>query len=1232
MKELIVIISVFWSVFAFGQEVKLGLPVGHTKGISRITTSFNGDILVSSSFDKTIKIWDIDTRNLIKTIENNSTVSNFELNNNYLLISYHNGDVSVWNINDDLLIAEFNFYKRSVKSFFLFENQRPKEVLSLTKDSMFVNSINSGKSKSIHLNNKVNLKSKIHLDQKSGTLYYFNNKHDLISFNIEKEEVTYISNGHTDIITDCIIKDELIITSSNDSKILYRNILTGIVSHELNDHSGSVLDIEYSEEWDYLISTSKDRRIIYWNLNGEKTRVFKAHSGQINSCQFDLETKTLYSCSNDGKIKRWNKEGVLIEEVESNQDWVNSIQLISQKGILISSGENSTINFYNKNKLKLQNAIKNQVVKIDAAIITPENKLLINQNNILSIINFKSGKIINKLNGRINLRHSDLIGSSNKKLFFSDEYSLHIYDFELDSVVKSYSLPKKIKTITSSPSGQFLLITSQLNTLFLIDMASDKIVSYMSNGAINCGFFNSSSEIYAIATQKNVILFHSNNPNIPFAKFIGNSPYYSVRFSPNDDKLICNTKDGEIEIWNIEKRRKEFNQRVFNKGSISSHFIGSTQFATTGKDGNLSIHHISGDIDTLIDLSVKEPIVRYLAEHNLLHISSKDFSTKFFDVNGRLKHSFNGKSTPIETGVRSNVQFVLTYSKAGQLNLWDILNGDLVIKFLFLENDPSKWVHIHPSGLFDASPEAMDLMYWTKGLEIIDFSQLKARYWLPGLWSKVMEGEQLPDVKGLQELKLQPKVKFGDLKNGLLPINLTKREGGYGKVTIFINGKEVINDARGNNLDTSKIEQTIFYSIKDHPFLVNGENEIVVKTASADGFVQGRENLFSTFIKKKISRPQFFGVVIGVGEYANSHINLKYPIQDANAMTKSLQLGAENLFGVDRTFVYSITSKGSNKPTKANIQVVFETISKKANPEDVIVIYLSGHGVNWGGDQGDFYFLTSDARASTKSAYADPIIRQTTTISTAEWVEMLNSISALKQVMIIDACGSGKAVDNLLASRDVETSQIKAIDRMKDRTGMYIISGCTADAASYESGQYGQGLLTYSILEAMKGAALKSDGSVDVDLMMQHARERVPALADGVGGIQQPQLLAPKGGSFDIGILDDTDQKAIPLASPKKVFVRSNLVDSEEFEDVLGLSDLLDEQLIAISSKGVESNIVYFDAKKYPNACKISGGYTVEDKVIKLSLKIRCGDELEKVELEASSKEELVKKIVELVE
>lgn len=57
---------------------------------------------------------------------------------------------------------------------------------------------------------------------------------------------------------------------------------------------------------------------------------------------------------------------------------------------------------------------------------------------------------------------------------------------------------------------------------------------------------------------------------------------------------------------------------------------------------------------------------------------------------------------------------------------------------------------------------------------------------------------------------------------------------------------------------------------------------------------------------------------------------------------------------------------------------------------------------------------------------------------------------------MIDACASGKAIDNMMAKRDISSGTLKALDRMKDRAGMHIITGCAADAVSYEASRYGQ--------------------------------------------------------------------------------------------------------------------------------------------------------------------------------
>ncbi len=81
----------------------------------------------------------------------------------------------------------------------------------------------------------------------------------------------------------------------------------------------------------------------------------------------------------------------------------------------------------------------------------------------------------------------------------------------------------------------------------------------------------------------------------------------------------------------------------------------------------------------------------------------------------------------------------------------------------------------------------------------------------------------------------------------------------------------------------------------------------------------------------------------------------------------------------------------------------------------------------------------------------------------------------------------------------------------------------------------------------------------------------------------------PQSGRFDIGILYKENQKSIPLSSPKPVFVRSSFINVEESEDNLGIANFIDDQLVLISAKGAEAELIFVDAIQYPEGCKVSG-------------------------------------------
>jgi len=1209
----ITILFVCFSFTSFSQEVKLGLPGGNSNGSQDLFITPNNKNLLTTSFgNNNVMVWDTYSGKLINILTGHLESPEVFLSNDSktVITADDSGFIKVWDLTSGTVLTEYKSdnvgyaignitVSNDFKYAAISHVGRSNEIIIL---ELSTNTLFNSNFVSLKLIKTINV----------------NEPHRILKFTHDSKSLNIISNDGNVTLWD--IKNDTIETSTIKNVKTLRFSTLNDIALSKDDSNIYIFNLKKPKK---SKSIKTDKKIVAFNINKstdtlyylDETGLFTIYNYKKNKiiktfeidlveyASYDLKGTTLIQFSNILNLFKVIDitTGNTIHEENIKKGTLNSFTV---KDDLVFMGTSKGIKILSYKNFETLNYLKPSTVDTHFANFFQNDSLfLYASNKKIVAFNFYKGNYTNVLEGHTrNISHIDFNSKQNTLLSTSYNQSI-LWDLKTFKQLKNTTYP--LKDNDGETNVSLAKFSNTENKIVGSNYMGPLV--YNLNNPEDYALFNDIHmfEIDYINVHKNNLISTIGHVKTCIWDIAANKLVTSFEHAPY--KAIATFNDENNTIYSFVSTQNGFDIWDVKNGKLISTYIG----------------HKNDVIE-----------VKFNEDKSLLLAASKDLSIRVWNFKStRLVKTFRGHNSKINSVNFSNDEkFLISSSNDGNVILWDFETEKALIKHYIFENNPKKWVHLHDSSLFDASPEAMEMMYWTKGLEVIEFSQLKDRYWLPGLWEKVMKRKKLPDVRNMSELKLQPIVEIQNITDNEVIVHLKKRDGGYGKVTLFINGKEAIKDIRPPDMDYSKKEQTITISIKNHPYLINGENKFTVKASSKDGFVQGRGAITVRSIKKKsLKKPQYFAVIIGVGEYANSQLNLKYTVNDAEAISKAMQLGAENLFGKDRTHIYTITTKTNKLPNKENIKEIFKEISSKANAEDIITVYLSGHGITWGGDQGDFYFLTSDATATSNNAYNDLAIRMNNTISTNEFVDWLKEIPALKQVMIIDACASGKAVDNLIAQRDIEPSQIKAIDRMKDRTGMYIISGSTADAVSYEASKYGQGLLTYSILQAIKGAALKEGKFVDIFTIMDYARETVPILAKGIGGIQEPQLLIPKGGSFDIGLLENKDKEAIPLANPKTVFIRSTLVNSEDFEDGLGLSELLNNELSISSSKGENSEIVYFDSANFPNACKISGGYTISENDISISLKISCGKELKTFNLESETTEELIKEIIKKV-
>jgi hypothetical protein len=615
--------------------------------------------------------------------------------------------------------------------------------------------------------------------------------------------------------------------------------------------------------------------------------------------------------------------------------------------------------------------------------------------------------------------------------------------------------------------------------------------------------------------------------------------------------------------------------------------------STLARVSDLSADAIGGDITSRPAMAINadrlalaiEPTGRRSSQILLL-----DTHEAAWRVAGRL----DLPSQAIAEALSPDGRFLVTSNADGMTRVWDVANPaqpEMRVAIVSVGDATTEgWAVTDPSGRYDASdPDHVPGLHWVRGDEVIDLAQLKTRFYAPDLLAKVWRGERLPDVGGaIGALAARPDVTVATPAAGAtsVQVTLTNQGGGLGPVHVTVNGRPLDVDCRPSN--PQAVREVLTCPLAGAVFRGDGHNEIEVTAENAVDHVPTRPRgvTLITAPQASAAAPSFYAIVVGTGKFSGpAQMNLQFAAHDATAFETALRIGATRLVGADRVHLTTLTSDAADEahqPTKTNIARAFRDVAAKAQPEDTVLVYFAGHGLAYGKDM--YYYLTQDA---TSADLSDATVRAARTVSSDELRQWLkaDTVRALKEVVILDTCAAGAAIGDLVQlgeKRELSGDQVRALSLLKDATGSFILMGSAADKVSYEASRYGQGLLTYALLQGMRGEAPLQGGQLRVAEWFGYASNKVQELAQDIGGVQQPRLSAPSGSDFPVALLTDEDKRAIPLAQPKPQVLQPVVID-KSLGDALHLSAALRARLRDLGQPATRGSaastgrIVYLD-------------------------------------------------------
>jgi WD40 repeat protein len=1022
-----------------------------------------------------------------------------------------------------------------------------------------------------------------------------------------------------------------------------------------------VNSLSYSSNGNLVVTTSADNvsRVCDASDGRELYSLIpeRSHFNFLGFASISHNSKVIITNNGDSGVSMWDLEtGKFIRSLRGHNKLVSSVSFSTDSRLAITASFDSTARVWQLSDGKELTILKGHEKSLKTAVLSKDSKLALtgSYDGTGRIWNVNSGKELKVLNGHRGTVNIAIFNSSDDLvLTASDDNTARVFDVETgkclflleghsDHISAAVFSPDEKKILTGSWDKTVRIWDAKTGTLIhLFDGVTSSILdaNYSPNGEL----------ILITCDDGNCYLFKTQNGKL-IRNFSNNSgAVKSSEFSPDGKKIITSSALGNVVIWDLNTWEKIEVSKRYTRRIESPFFIeGGKNVVNSYSDTTYQVWDInSGKLIQNQRLNIEEikevnttgkfcfSFNKDKAKDNQLSICNCKTNEESFRIFGHIDKINSIVLSPDD-------RFLISTSLDHKTILWETATGKpLYTRLQLKDND---WLVYDEHYRFDGTPGAIEKLYFTCGLEVIDLAQMKDSLWVPGLVEKIMSGQEIlindklaPKLSNLNICDLTPVIEPIEQENKkILKYRITPRNGGLGNTEVYINGnltyslkpqllqkvKEDKKEVYYLTLSTDTLQQYLTGKKND-------ENPIVVKSKVKGSGIYGRGVELEIAKTNDDEKPQFYGVFIGVNEYGNPqktanetrYRNLDYAAKDANDLSLAVEKTAGNLFESD-SHIYRLTGTGTEAPTKENLQRVLAEIGEKSKASDILYIFFAGHGdikkgKNEDGQEQDqirFMLMNADK--------ANPFTTSFGVEELTKWCSP-QKIKAQKRVFVFDACHSGKIIDQTMAFNgrgDDEGARIRQLDKLKDKNGMMILAAAADDESAYEDETLNQGVLTYHLLQVMKE---QSDTSLVVRNWFDETIDLVKDYSKANGNKQEPSSFGD--GRFEIGNVNQDVREAIKITCPKTrvgacVFT-ANAATKQQFPNV---QKRVNEYF---SSNGRGDNLVF--SKNAEKSYHAQGFYLLVKEEIQFTYDLYRGEELlrEGIELpmkKYNSEDELV--------
>jgi WD40 repeat protein len=992
----------------------------------------DGSILASAGKDGTLKIWDVSAQRELRTLNRTAPIGcvAFSPDGQTLATGDEDGTVVIWEVSTGRMLHQLNAHSRSVKAItFSADGQ----TLATGSDD-----------RTIKL-----------WDPRNGTV-----ERTLSTHHGGITALAFSPDGHT------------LASGSVDKTIRLWDSITGNQIRVLSGHSERVTSLAFCRSGPVLASGSWDRSVRLWDFTaGRELRALNGHTDEITSIACASDGRTVAaSGSSDHRINLWDTaSGRELPPLIGDTKTVETLAFSPGGRLLASAGETNSVILWDMASGQKWGALEGHARFVKSVAFSADGRLLVSGSvdGVVSLWPMADGKHQQQtLHAHDGVITATILTRYGKQIVSrAGDGTIKVWDGDSGTLVRTFDVGKPAGgncSIVISPDGRLLAAGTADHQIKLWSLTDGRELRTLAGhaGAVEAVAFSPDGRTLASGSADKKIKFWDVTGGQELGTLTGHTSWIScVAFSPDGKTLASGGGDKTIRLWDLASGRE--------RQILHGHAAPVWALAFSPKDATLASSDGAAVIK-LWDVSGRE--LRTLRGH------SDTVESVAFSPDGRLLASASGDST---------------------VRLWDTASGTEQL-WLITFNDGSS-LRITPQGYYDihgttsqtGTADAEAFLNVRVGREVSGIGAYRERFYRPDLVRLALNDQKLPDtLPTLASVEPAPDVALFDVPPEVdsetldLHFKIADRGGGIGDVRTLLNGTAV-SDIKGRGLEVVEAagggpSRTIKVR------LVPGKNEIQVIAFNDDGSVHSNPAVASVLARYAPTRkPQLYALVVGIQDFVNSSLNLKYSVADANAIAQIIQRKAAPLF--DNVHVETLTTPKTT--SKEALTAAFARY-QKIEPSDVFVFYVATHGTLESADlaRREYFLIPSNFNTVSDAAI------QHDALSEGELKRMIASIPATRKLLLLDTCHAGAMGDAMMVNtRDLAESG--AVTVLAGAVGSTILSASASDQEALE-GEDGHGLFTSVLLRGLDGRAdLLKHGAVKTLDLAVYVDDEVPKVA-----------------------------------------------------------------------------------------------------------------------------------------